>query len=674
MKKIPELLAPAGGKAAIEAAIEAGADAVYFGLPRHNARALAENVKEDELYDVLALCRAHGVRSYVTLNTLARDGETNEILRMAERLYVSGADALIVADLGVAFLIKKYLPGFPLHASTQASGHNVDAARFLAERGFSRMVLAREMSFRDIKYFCGNSPIESEVFVHGALCVSASGQCLFSSMVGGRSGNLGECAQPCRLPYSTGKNKKEGSPLSLKDLSLASHIPELIDAGVDSLKIEGRMKSPEYVRDVTRIYRRLLDGRRAANADEISELERIFSRSGSTDGYFTGKVGRGMLGVRTELDKQKSRDLAPFEKLTKKVPVKISARITAGEPASLCVSDGAKSVTVYAEPPERAKSAPTDKESIKKQLSKLGGTPYIIEKIELSCGDDVFLPLSKINELRRRAIAALLAPGENRSGFALPALQREEPLPSLGKGTRTARFLLAKNMPGKSVLDGFFDIVYLPLSEFGISKTGAANGVILPPVIFDHEREEVEKMLGAAQGAGAVHALVSNVGHIGLAKKYGFTLHGDLRLNVANRESARALLSAGLCDLILSPELSLAAVRDIGGPAALVVYGRLPLMTLERCVVEDCSECGKNRFALTDRRGVDFPVFREYPHRNVLYNSVPVYMADRADTIKRSGVASTHFIFTDESAKKAANIIKAYKNGDPPISNVRRIK
>ena len=252
MASKPELLCPAGSPAAFDAAIEAGADAIYLGLPSFNARINANNFTPADIGAAFSRAHAYGVKIYVTLNTLVFDRERDDFLRTAESAYLAGADGFIVADLGVAALIRQSMPDIELHASTQVSGHNVSAAQKLKELGFTRMVCAREMSEEDLCTFTKNSPIEAEVFVHGALCVCHSGQCLFSSLVGGRSGNRGECAQPCRLPYAKGSGSS-AYPLSLKDLSLAAHVDKLCDMGIASFKIEGRMKSPEYVRDVTRI-------------------------------------------------------------------------------------------------------------------------------------------------------------------------------------------------------------------------------------------------------------------------------------------------------------------------------------------------------------------------------------------------------------------------------------
>ena len=304
---LPELLAPAGSAAAFSAALDAGADAVYLGGLGFNARAGAANFSPDALRDAVDTAHAKGVKVYLTLNTLVYDREIKDFLKAAESAYLAGADALIVADLGGAAALRRVFPDLPLHASTQMSGHNVAAAEVLAEAGFSRMVLARELSRENIAEFTKRSPIEAEVFVHGALCMCHSGQCLFSSVVGGRSGNRGECAQPCRLPYGTPGGKSY--PLSLKDLSLAQYVPELIDMGVASLKIEGRMKPPEYVYAVISTWRKLLNERRGATPEEMRYLADVFSRSGFTDGYYTSSISHNMLGIRTDADKNRTSAL-----------------------------------------------------------------------------------------------------------------------------------------------------------------------------------------------------------------------------------------------------------------------------------------------------------------------------------------------------------------------------
>ena len=564
MNKLPELLAPAGSPEALDAAIRGGADAVYIGSTLFNARMNAKNFDRSAIADAVKKCHEKGVKLYVTLNTLILDREMNEALDCAAFLYTAGVDALIVADMGLALEIGRRMPDFPLHASTQASGHNLAAARFFAEHGFCRMVAARELKKEDLKTLIAGSPVEIEVFVHGALCVSASGQCLFSSVVGGRSGNRGQCAQPCRLPYN-GKY-----PLSLKDNCLACHLQELTAMGAASLKIEGRMKSPEYVYRVTSVYRRLLDEGRDAGQKELSALAEVFSREGFTDGYYEGRISPAMLGVRTEGDKKST--------------------------ASSFV---------------------------------------------------------RMNEQPRRTQAYEIA----RTRPEIPPY-RPARAPAPPKKTKSARFCRASSVPKNAA--ELLDVIYLPLDRF---ERGAANGVALPPVIPDGELPAVREKLKKAKENGAIHALVGNPGHVALAKELGFILHGDYRLNVFNSASA-ALYEGIFEDVILSPELILPQVRDIGGEKSLIVYGRLPLMTLERPTGAD---------ALRDRRGVVFPVLRE-GGREIVFNSLPVYMGDRTDLLRAAGVYNEHYIFTLEGPKECETVLMNYVKGLPTKKEVRRIR
>ncbi len=668
---LPELLAPAGSPTALRAAIEGGADAIYVGGVAFNARINAKNFTEEELGDAIALAHSYGVKVYIAANTLIYDREREDYLRAAEKAYLLGADALIVADIGMARELKKRIP-IELHASTQMSGHSVAAARELANAGFSRMVCAREMSGEDIRSFCENSPIEAEVFVHGAICVSTSGQCLFSSLVGGRSGNRGECAQPCRLPYSMGKGR-QGYPLSLCDLSLARHITELCDMGVASFKIEGRMKSPEYVRDVTAIWRRLLDEGRNATDRDMAELAKIFSRGGFTDGYYTGKKGRTMLGIRSENDKKQSAELKPFENITRKIPIELTAKILADRPIELTARVADNSATVTGPVPERAINAPLSDEVVRRNLSKLGATPYALKSLALELDDGLMLPISALNALRRNAIEAL-TPKTERSESDLSRVALENP-PDRRRPSRSATFFNPAEIPDEAF--EYFDRIFIPLEHYAdYGREGM--GVMLPETIFDSQLAEVEKMLGEAKKMGATNALVCNIGHIEIAKKQGFEIYGDMRLNAASRSSVAALMDMGVRDVILSPELGLAQLRDIGGSSRAIVYGRAPLMLTEKCVGRElggCESCKSGRIELTDRRGVSFPVRMRYGHRSVIFNSAPFYMADKTRELRDKGIVAWHFIFSCESEREIKQVISAYKKSAPPTSQaIKRIK
>lgn len=661
----PELLCPAGSIPSLEAALEGGADAVYLGGSSFNARAHAQNFDAAQLREAVRLSHARGVRVYLTLNTLVTDRELPEFLRAAADAARAGVDALIVADVGGAEALRRVMPSMELHASTQMSGHNLAMAEDLCARGLTRMVVAREISRENLRTLLAKSPIETELFVHGALCVCHSGQCLFSSLVGGRSGNRGECAQPCRLPY---RAMGTDYPLSLKDLSLAAYVPELCEMGVASFKIEGRMKAPEYVYEVTRTFRRLIDGRRGATGEEMRRLAEAFSRGGFTDGYYTGHVGRNMLGVRSEDDKEKSRSIAPFGGLTSRVPVTVHVRMLPGVPAELSLSDGRHTVTVTGDIPQAALTAPMGREAVLRQLSKFGATPYTVGEATAEVGEGLMLPVSRLNDLRRRAADALAAANDPPKRPELPYQPRQpqaERLPC-----RSA--VLSRPEQLTQAARDYFDRIFLPLFSF----VPGADGVVLPPVIFDGDAGRVRDAVARAKSAGARYALVGNAGHLPFATDAGLIPVGDFRLNVTNAEDVAFWESRGMAQCVLSPELTLPQMRDIGGNTAVIVYGRIPLMILEKCVgkeLADCSLCASGRVELVDRRGVRFPVLREWEHRSLVVNSLPTCMSDREDALLRAGLNAWHFLFTVESPREVDAAVRAFLTHTPLPGAVRRV-
>lgn len=708
--KLPELLAPAGTPDALHAAIHAGADAVYFGGNRFNARMSADNFDDAAMEDAIRTCAFYGVKSNITLNTLPTERELPDVLRYAEKLARWGADAIICADLGTASLIHRYFPSIELHASTQCAGHNADAARFFAALGFSRMVAARELSYADLLTVCRESPIETELFIHGAMCVSQSGGCLFSSLVGGRSGNRGACAQPCRLPYQMECAKNESSkkksairdeaeafPLSLRDNCLASHIPQLLQLGAASLKIEGRMKSPAYVTGVVRIYRRLLDEGRAATAEELRALSDLFSRGGSfTDSYYRGTTGRSMRGIRTEADKtattKAEQAITAGRPVTRRIPCEITFTAQTNQPTELTLTANGHTVTVTGAIPEQAQTRAVTKDELQKNLTKLGATPFLAEDVTITLDDGLMLPLSAVNALRRDAAEALETALHKR---VLPELPSAEALYASLSAPKTdaynggypypkqASFLFHDRIP--HIASSVYDIIYLPLHTFAANIQGAldagVNGIILPPVIFDSEWRAVEAMLTKAKEAGILHALVCNVGHIAKAKQYGFLLHGDQRLNVWTANSADVYADTGLTDLLLSPELTPPQMRDVKSvlPHGIITYGRLPMMTLQRCIIREhigdapqvsdrdnpCRYCDAHPISvMRDRKQMRFPITRMYPHRNIVHNASPLYMADKQEDIVRLHAAFVHHIFTTESASQAEAVIRAYETPD----------
>lgn len=672
MRDIPELLAPAGSYEALLAAIEAGADAVYLG-GSFNARAFARNFDRDKIKEAIALCHTYGISVYATLNTVVFERELTEWLEYARYLWSVGADAFIVADLGAAMALKRYIPSVRLHASTQMSIHNSEGVKRLAELGFERVVVARELSREDLSSIIKNTDTEIEMFVHGALCVSASGQCLMSSLVGDRSGNRGECAQPCRMNYN-------GAPvLSLKDNCLAEHITEIIEMGAASLKIEGRMKTPEYVYGTVASYRKLLDSRRNATKSEINELESLFCRSGFTDGYFVSNKD-GMCGVRTDSDKKKSEDVAEFGGLVRKVAVDMRARVRLGEPMRLTLSSGGRELIAEGAVVLAAQNAPIDKETVVRSLTKLGGTAYECKSMDVELDDGVYVRVSELNALRRDAVALLeesLHIGEREVACACSvgeaiAKKKTDSYTVLGS---SARFLSKAQLADSGVGERDFDRIYLPLNEY--SGNDCANGVVLPPLVYDSEWEGFVSALSLSKELGARYAICSNISQIDQAKRLGFIVTADFRLNCTNPKTAEMLCALGADEIILSPEMKLGGMRDIYENKSVIVYGKIPVMITEKCVIGECGGCKSCKagepYYLHDRTGASFAAFGLDGHRSIIYNSVPTYMADVPKQLSGLGSYSPHFIFSDEDGNEVREIILAYKKHTAYKGKYRRI-
>ena len=668
--RLPELLAPAGDFECLIAAVAAGADAIYVGGRSYSARAYAKNFDMDELVKAVEYCHLHGVKLYVTLNTLLYDRELEGAVSFARELYRIGVDALIVADLGLVRLLQTVLPELELHASTQMSVHNVDGADAAYKLGCKRVVLARELSGKDIADVTARCAPEIEVFLHGALCVCYSGQCLFSSLVGGRSGNRGECAQPCRLPYNGGKY-----PLSLSDMSLAKHIPALIESGVASLKIEGRMKSPTYVYTVTSIYRRLLDEKRASTSAEDAELMKAFSRGGFTDAYFRAHPEEKMTGVRSESDKADSRALEMESFLPSRVPVKASVEIRLGEPSKMILEtlDGKRCVSVTGDAAVEARTSALTASDVAARVAKMGNTFLELpaSRVDVALDEGVNLSPSAINALRRAAVAALSASGRDAAEIPLP--MSENPTRGGGKKRKTAIFyrISTYNKLGRSA--DSFDIVFLPLWRLVDGECRRTpGGIAMPPVITESDMPEVRRMLAVARDQGVKYALVGNIGHLALVREFGLDPIGDFRFNVMNSYARDAVRELGVDDPMLSPELTAREAAQIGGSG--IVYGRIPLMLTERCFMRDlygcrsCSEVG-----LSDRRGAEFPAVREFEHRNLIFNSALTYIADKRSDL--DAFSAEHYIFTTESPDEVEAVVSAYKAGKPAPNGmtIRRI-
>jgi len=683
MKNRIELLSPAGSMEAVYAAVQSGADAVYLGGTMFNARRNAKNFTNAELAEVAKYCRRYGVKTHVTFNILLSDRELREAESYVRFLSEIGIDAVIVQDLGAAKLVREVAPGLSMHASTQMSVHNLDGVLAAASLGFSRVVLARELSSKAIASIAKASPVEVEVFAHGALCTCYSGQCYMSGLIGQRSGNRGLCAQPCRMKYSIG-GRAEAPILSLKDLNLVEKIEELKNAGVASLKIEGRMKRPEYVALVTGVYRRAIDSGRAPTRQELADLELMFSRDGFTDGYYTGKTGANMFGVRSELPDKDAKKLYAEVRRTyekgdaRKIPVTMEFRAIRGRKTVLTCYDEAGNLTdaVTPEPQEAVKRA-TSREEIEKNLNRVGNTPFAVEQIHMNLDEGLLVPLSHVNSMRRECLDELLKKRdcgprrETNPATFTPAVENSKKLPALTIS------VMSLDQVSDEMLRFGPSMLYLPLQEAARSMDKVASlqaagqniAVTLPRIITPGQEEDIITMLTRLHLAGVENALCGNLGHVILAKNCGYRVYGDFGLNVYNSESIAQLQKFGLERLTMSFEMRFSQMRDISKtvPTEAIVYGRLPLMVFENCIIKSsvgACVCDTPQI-LTDRTGQRFPIVREYPHRNQLLNAQKLWLADKKQDYETVGLSAFRLMFTTESARECEDVLRAYVSGGP---------
>ncbi len=674
-----ELLAPAGSFECVAAAVQNGADAVYLGLDDFNARRNAKNFTREELLTAVDYCHVRGARVYVTLNTLLTDRELEKAAEMVDFISRAGVDAVLVQDLGVARMVRMAAPELPVHASTQMALHSLEGVCAAAQLGVTRAVIARELSKQQIAYICKNSPIEIEVFAHGSLCVCHSGQCYMSSLIGRRGGNRGMCAQPCRLPYGFSR-AEDAYPLSLKDLSLAGHLGELEKIGVASVKIEGRMKRPEYVALVSRVYSAAIRERREPTAEELKTLEAAFSRQGFTDGYYEGEKGSHMFGVREKQDEGALSHLFSAARAsyregveTPRVGVKFYCLVREGRPSALAAEDEAgNTVMAEGEIPQQAYARPLVEAEVRTQLYKTGGTPYFCKEAKVHLESGLSLPLSAINAMRRTVLEQLSAKraqrpertgGEFKPG--LKYLARKEP-PVLTISVMHAAQLSAQLAALRPA------VVYVPLDEFcespaciePFAREGTEISVSLPRVIGDHETAQVRRMLKKARELGVSSALAGNLGHVKLAMDEGFSVRGDFGLGVFNSQTLKELKHAGLMSAALSFELSFPQISDISMcmDTELIVYGRLPLMILENCVIKNRTgqHACENINELVDRTGAHFPVVRYFGCRNVILNSQKLFLADKQDDYRKLGLWGTRLSFTTENQRECIQVTERY--------------
>ena len=671
-----ELLSPAGSPEAVIAAVQNGADAIYMGLGNFNARRGAKNFTDEEFERSMRYCRIRGCKVYVTLNTLVNDREIAQAVESARLASEFGADGIIIQDLGLAYAIRQALPDIPLHASTQMSIHNLAGVETAAEMGMTRAVLARELSLEQIKFITQHASIETEVFVHGALCFCQSGQCYMSSLIGRRSGNRGMCAQPCRMQYSLG-GRMDDYPMSLKDNCLVDRLSELEDAGVACLKIEGRMKRPEYTAIVTKIYSRALKEHRQPSAEEMETLEKAFSRQGFTQGYFNGDK-KDMFGRREEPDKDTEKLFTVARKgysegELRRVPVHFYTVAEKNMPVkAIAFDDDGNRAAAMGGVPEKARGQGLTAAYITEQMFKTGGTPYNCVENRAQVDPGLYLPASEINDLRRKLVAELSeqrAKPPRRSVAKLP----EKPKGKLPTGDPAMIFqVLTEEQLSPELAALKPQYLYVPLTLMTekldllrpFAEQGTVPVAVLPRVITDNEAAEVYDMLSRMFDQGVNEALVGNLGHAMLAKKAGMKLRGDFGLNTFNSLSMEVIRQAGFISATASFELRLSQIRDMIKPldTELIIYGRIPLMVSDQCIIRhsagrcNCQTPGQ----MSDRMGSVFPVVKEFGCRNVIYNAHKLYLADKAEDVYAAGAWGLRMMFTTESMRECVEVAKGY--------------
>ena len=658
----PEILAPAGNAEMLAAAVYAGANAVYLGLESFNARRTAGNFTTEALGQAVVFCHARNVKVYVTLNTIVYPQELQAMADTVRAVALAGADAVIVQDMAVAALVGQIAPTLALHASTQMSVHSFAGAKKLAELGFARVILSRECSLAEIEHITKHCGIETETFVHGALCMSVSGQCYMSAFLGGRSGNRGACAGPCRLPFSAGEPGEHH--LSLKDMSYIEFLPQLAAAGVSSVKIEGRLRTPEYAAAAVNACLCELNG----EAYDKQLLQDVFSRSGFTDGYINSKMDAAMFGTRTGDDSAAAKAAVPklrelFRRERPCVPVALRLE-TSEDGVKLTVSDtdGSKAVLYGESEPQPAQKDP--EEAYKRALSKMGGTPFFAESIAVVQDGLWFFAAGEINELRRKALEMLLAkrsaPKPHKTFAPLPLPQQTHAKPPQ---KIFAQFDNIAQMPENPNVHGMI----LPLADWEKvpAHLRAKTWLCVPRGVFGEAETIAKKQIDASSTQGFAGYFVQNMAHLALCK--GLPMFGAFGLNIANPLSASFYANMGLTALTLSPEITVADMARIALSAltAVIAYAHMPLMLTRACPlhnVHGCKGCTR-KGELLDRKGMRFPVRCTAPSAagmRTVYNPIPIYMGDRQNEIP-ADIALLHFTIETkaETEKIVADFIAA---------------
>ena len=674
-----ELLAPAGSMEALRAAVQNGANAVYLGCGQFNARQSAKNFTPQALTEAVKYCHIRGVAVHLTLNTLVSDRETEEAASLIRYAATAGVDAFIVQDLGIVQLCKQIAPNIPLHGSTQMTVHSLPGVQFCAGLGMRRVVLSRELSREEIRYICENAPIEIEVFGHGALCMSYSGQCYLSAAIGGRSGNRGRCAQPCRQSYgySRWENKY---PLSLKDNCTVQYVKELEAMGVTSLKLEGRMKRAEYVAAVTQVYRSAIDTGKVTR-QMLDQLSAAFNRQGFTD-YYSGKTGPQMFGIRKETDGNERwyKDMRQSYEVVENplVPVEFQMTVHTGQSLLTVTDRDGHSCALPGPAPEQARALELTHDALASRLSKTGGTPYLCTRVRSDIAPGLTLSAATVNAMRRDVLNMLTA------------LRGRREAPSLGRPARTPHYkgvsappeltvqVTAREQITPQLLNLQPAVLYVPLHilcqdpDFTGSLTNKVTVcAVLPRVIHDSQLAKLKQNLLLVKNLGVGEALIGNVGLLLPVRECGLRARADFGFNLYSSAAVNFARDLQLRSACLSFEMTLPQIRDVSKavPCEILCYGRLPLMVTENCLIRgrtgQCS-CNAGPARLTDKTGAEFPIIQDGDScRSILLNGKKLNWLDRQEDLARLGLWATRLYFTTENPKEVDRILSTCQNPTP---------
>ena len=767
----PELLAPCGSPEALRAAVINGADAVYLGGKKFSARKYAGNFSVEELSEACDYCHIRGVKVYVTVNTLYKDSELTEFIKFVKELYMIGVDALIVQDAGAANLIKRSFPDMKINASTQLTANTAEDVLFLQKNGFDKVILSRELTLEEIKNIRKSTDVDIECFVHGALCVSFSGQCIMSSILGGRSGNRGCCAQPCRLPYELYENRDkvcDGYLMSPKDVETLEILPQLIEAGINSFKIEGRMKNPEYVAGVTSIYRKYIDlyfddpENYKVDRNDIKILTQLFNRGGFTNGYFTSPSGSEMMsierpkawglktGIVDSYDEKHGRanirtrePLVPgdgieiwtqtephigcgisrpskagevisipikgniskndvvyktfdkalmdsmkktYEKDTRKTKIFGKIKAEEGEPLVLKLwLEKGTSISVEGNIVQKAENRPTTEADLRKQISKMGSTPFELAKLDIICGDGIYVDIKSLNELRRNACEALESSICKKYKHSEPEFVALPEVSVSGNMKIKSLNVRVRTMDQFNAVVGIDGIerIYFDMGE-DLSenleraiKSAHEREIKLfaafPRIYRENTADIYSELIAKLKNSLIDGFLVTSVGLFDMVKGWGFDAAIDYNMNVFNNEAVEYYRHKGADSITMSVEMNVKELQTAADESCeMVVYGYLPLMTTVQCPIGNYVGGKKNGryckerytdsdYVLKDRKNVAFPLLTDCEQCVCqILNSKPLFTLKFYDEILDTPTGSVRLDFTRETPSEAADITRAY--------------